>query len=173
MVWDMDTNKERGTLSVPPNFGHWHVTPDGESLLLDMKDHTILWDVLADRERAKLNSSMSDSTLMTISPDSKTLAFQDADNGITLYAVSTGKPLHTLKGHTGKIHRNRLVYSQNSQLLASGGDDNRVIVWNVADGKQVKSWTLPGPVNSVLFAPDNRHLILNNGNGTAYVLRLG
>jgi hypothetical protein len=32
---------------------------------------------------------------------------------------------------------------------------------------------IPRPIRKLTFAPDSRHLLTENGNGTVYVLRLG
>ena len=47
-----------------------------------------------------------------------------------------------------------------------------VSLWDVKKAKRLKKWQLPGEVSKVSFAPDGRHLITANANGTAYILRL-
>ena len=41
-----------------------------------------------------------------------------------------------------------------------------------ATGKLLHEWSFPGPVRRVLYAPDNRHLLVAGGNGVLYILRL-
>ena len=46
-----------------------------------------------------------------------------------------------------------------------------VVVWKLATS-EVFRWPMPGIVQHIAFAPDDRHLALGNGNGTVYILRL-
>ncbi len=45
-------------------------------------------------------------------------------------------------------------------------------IWDLPSGVRRLSLTLPGPAESLAFAPDSRHLAVGNRNGTIYVLRL-
>jgi WD40 repeat protein len=59
-----------------------------------------------------------------------------------------------------------LAFSPDGTLLASAGEYDCVRVWNALDGKPVATLPLPSLYHfnrvSVLFAPDNRHVILTD-----------
>ncbi len=63
-----------------------------------------------------------------------------------------------------------LEVSPDGRLLAVG-DHGKLIVWKVETGEQIWSHELPGSCR-FRFAPDSRHLITCNKNGTLYVFRL-
>ncbi len=66
------------------------------------------------------------------SPDGKTLATGSWDRTAILWNAETGKPLMTLRGHTGKIYD--VAWSPDGKTLATGADDNLVILWDVGSG---------------------------------------
>ncbi len=64
-----------------------------------------------------------------------------------------------------------LSFSPNDKTLAAGCDDGTVLIWDT-DGKGIQRWRQSGPVRSVSFTADGRHLAIGNSNGTVYILRL-
>ncbi len=65
----------------------------------------------------------------------------------------------------------RLAMSPDGQFLAVASSVD-LCIWSVADGNKIKSWQLPGICGGVRFAPDSRHLLTGNANGSIYVWRL-
>ena len=65
----------------------------------------------------------------------------------------------------------RLAMSPDGQFLAVA-NWNGLCVWSAAEGKKIKSWRLPGRCCNVRFAPDSRHLLTGNANGSIYVWRV-
>jgi WD40 repeat protein len=79
------------------------------------------------------------------------------DNGaVILWEATTRKQLR-LTGHSRPV--SSVAFSPNGEMLASGGWDKIVIVWDVRTGKQVTSLQgHTGSVNSVAFSPDGSML---------------
>jgi hypothetical protein len=84
----------------------------------------------------------------------------------------------TRAGSGGELIFRDVLGHRNLQKLARNYKDSagELVLWDAVGRKhhQQRRWQqLPGAVLSLAFAPDGRHLITANSNGTAYVLRLG
>jgi WD40 repeat protein/tRNA A-37 threonylcarbamoyl transferase component Bud32 len=94
---------------------------------------------------------------IAFSPDSRTLAVV-VSSVVRLYPVPDARPqrmpepLVTYTGHTGGVAG--LAFSPDGQLLATGGADSTVRIWNVEDGRELSVWRgHRGRVESVCFHP--------------------
>ena len=68
------------------------------------------------------------------------------------------KPVRTVEAHHGWVRA--LEVSPDGSLLASGGNDNRVCLWNVADGSLVRELAgHPRHVYSLAFHPQGQFLL--------------
>jgi WD40 repeat protein len=107
----------------------------------------------------------------SFSPDGKTLAVGDRTGELRLWTVGT-RALNlktTCKGLDSRCPV--LAFSPDGKKLAASGISGHTIIWNV-DGKKLHEWRFPGGIESLTFAPDNRHLALAHGNTTVSILRL-
>lgn len=76
--------------------------------------------------------------------------------------------LQTLTGHTGEV--TSAAYSPDSRLLATGGSDGKVLLWDAERGES--KLTLAGhraAVNGVVFRPDSQALATGSRDGTVRV----
>jgi serine/threonine protein kinase/WD40 repeat protein len=64
------------------------------------------------------------------------------------------------------------AFSPDGKLFAWVSTIDGVILWDTKKKARLQSWKAPGVINDITFAPDGRHLITANANGTVYVLRL-
>lgn len=75
-------------------------------------------------------------------------------------------PAARLSGHGGPV--NAIALSHDGKLVATGGDDRTVRIWDAATGKQEAVFRgHSGPVRSVDFGPDSR--VVSSGDRTARV----
>jgi WD40 repeat protein len=63
---------------------------------------------------------------------------------------------HTLTGHTDWIRS--LAFSPDSQTLASGATDRKIILWDVAGGKSTATYNAADAVAALAYRPDGKEL---------------
>ena len=111
---------------------------------------------------------------LAFTPDGRLLSGGE-DKTVRLWDVDGAKVVRELKGHTTADTppaTKALAFTPSGTVLASGGQDRRLILWDVKTGVKQREWHLEGEVRALAFAPDGRHLVVGNDDGTLYVLRL-
>jgi WD40 repeat protein len=94
---------------------------------------------------------------IAFSPDGKTLASAHDDSTIQLWDVSSGRLVHSFRGHTGRV--SFIVFSPDGELLAGGSSDLTVKLWDVSSGQFIRSFKGHNEkIYSVAFSPDGKTL---------------
>jgi WD40 repeat protein len=172
--------------------------PDGKSLAsLDdgrepgyvLRDYTIrLWDPANGRLRRRWHGSTADpAPSLAFAPDGTMLASgttghdQETKNVVVLWNPATGKERRTLPG--GKSGITAVAFAPGGKLLASGGEDLRVLLWDPGTGKLLRPMErpatppappgdepFPGPggASALAFTPDGRTLVGMEENSILY-----
>jgi WD40 repeat protein len=190
-LWDL-TDEGSTNFQALKGHGHYAIalaySRDGKTLASGSYDGTLrLWD-LTDSKAPKNNVTLDahkDSKgrkqvvpAVAFAPDGKTLLSGGGDGVVRYWDLSEGNPkersiLRLDKGPVGSIDvspdRSKVVvaYRRGYVLLSD---------WS---GKKLREWQLDGTADNrldaagqVRFAADGRHLLIVNGNSTAYILRL-
>jgi WD40 repeat protein len=98
--------------------------------------------------------------------DGRRLALADRWGAVLLFERrSNGWDLRRLAAHGGQVRA--VAFSPNGKLLASGGDDGRVVVWNAATGE--RQWALPRAVtryvDGLAWSPKGSRLVALGDDG--------
>ncbi|HVU86049.1 MAG TPA: WD40 repeat domain-containing protein [Pirellulales bacterium] len=160
------TGEEIGTLD-----GHtskpWALafSTDGKLLYSSGWDSAIRrWDVDA-RKQLPLPVGTRGSSVVTMSPDGRTVAFAGGGGTLHLVSADEGQELRAL--HEDGMTFSQLRFSPDSRLLAAGGtvhDDVRALIFDAATGEVHRRWTWPkgadpySTIECLDFTPDNRRL---------------
>jgi WD40 repeat protein len=111
---------------------------------------------------------------MAFAPDGNMLATATGlDQPTQLWDTTTGKLVRELKGQEtpGRWSEFRPVaFSPDGHLLATGGNGDTVVLWEVLSGKPVQILTgHTRPVRSLAFSPDGSRLISGGADTTAVI----
>jgi WD40 repeat protein len=79
--------------------------------------------------------------------------------------VATGEELQIFKGHQGSV--DKVVFSPDGQLLASGDNKGVIKIWSVATAQELKSLQVTDPpITQLAFSPDGKTLFSVNVSDT-------
>jgi WD40 repeat protein len=179
-VWDALQGTETGRLQAPAGLRNWLLSPDCKLLAGQGRDYTMrLWDAATGKERHRLADGRGiRQPRFTFAPNNKLLAVRGyPDTTIRLCEVSTGKEVKTFAQGPRLPPKGSPVspfvplappaFSPDGKLLAAPTEDDTVVVWDSAGGRELRSIALPQGQTVVwlTFAPDGRSLLLYLGEG--------
>lgn len=165
-LWDVKTGRELRVLR-----GHTAMvlqvvfSPDGRRLVSSSLDHSIrIWDPVSG-DQVRVLSQAENVVPLAFTPDGRLLAsacgFRVMEGGckdasIHLWSFATGEPAGKLPGHKTGVRA--LVFSPDGRLLASGGEDGTVRLWDMAHAAEVRSVPMQLGAHALSFSPDNKML---------------
>jgi guanine nucleotide-binding protein subunit beta-2-like 1 protein len=85
------------------------------------------------------------------------------DKTVKVWDNSVMGLMHTFVGHQAQI--NTLDLAPNTNLIASGGRDGKVNIWNLVEGRHLDEVDAESPVNVVLFASKLYWLVIGTEKG--------
>jgi len=164
-IWHTETGKRLSEL-----IGGSYAIPaiafvdQGKSLAIVNNKTIRIRDINSTRFVKTLRSTQPLQTIV-ISPDGNKMAGGSLENIIQVWDLYTETELFTIQGHQGVIGQTTALvwdvsYSPNGQLLATGGGDTTLRIWNTSNGHQLAKLTVhTAAVTCVAFSPDGKYLV--------------
>lgn len=174
-LWDMATRKEKETLRGFAGEVYFVAfSRDGKTLASGDHNWVKLLDPATGQEKMRLQIPWMKNRVLAFSSDGRLVAkatghaINNALEGewdIVLWDARTGQERKTrLKGYS--VYIRCLSFSEDSRILASGGNDQTIKLWDVETGKELA--TLKGHssrVGALAFSRDGRTLASGSGDG--------
>lgn len=126
-----------------------------------------LWDTDSGRLSGVLRGHNQHMTSVACSADNRLLASCDSGEGrdrICIWDWQQQKLLLDFAMRGAGI--SWLVFSPDAQVLASGGADSTVRMWNASNAQGLRILTATAPINSVAFSPDGTLIAAGAANGS-------
>jgi WD40 repeat protein len=136
-------------------------SPDGAQLISIGQDQQLLhWDLATSTTRRHFGWKGETLDVSALSPDGQTLAVGASSNQeVRLWDVHTGKPGRVLGKHEQVKRIRGIAFSPDGRLVASGGEDRVIHIWDIRDGKEVRQIKgLAHEPQSLRFTPDSTAL---------------
>ncbi|EXG80910.1 molecular chaperone [Cryptosporangium arvum DSM 44712] len=172
LTWNTSDGKRVGTYPTIAGadklFSDVALSPDGTRLAtVASKEGLRVYDVkkksLVGGE-LKTADDISSFDNLTFSPDGTRLAVTNSYD-VVVFDVGSGKVVDTFEGHTGSI--DTLAFSPDGKVLASAGNDNRILLWDLANhrelttaltGHQKKTGDTTNSITGLAFSQDGNYL---------------
>ena len=186
-AWDTATGSHRFTCT-----GHFEGTRD---LMFNLNGDTLIslnrpfnpegnlqqqrWD-LNTGDQLSTRFLGIDASTMILSPDGKMLAGHDSGNKCVLWDISTDPPRiidqFIFKGYPTTGLNVKFAFSADGEMLATGGEDGLIHVWNLTVSKKVQHrFTVKGHkynIRTLAFSPDGKMLASGGQGGTLCLWRV-
>jgi|GEM_PF-2486469 len=136
---------------------------DGTKLASGTDAGTIgVWDTASGKAILQ-ESESSNICSLAYSPNSKLLAWGDAEARVRVWNLAQGKELYRLKAHHYGGQR-ALAFSPDSKILTSGEWDGSLRFWDMATGKELcRTEKHPYNASRLVYSLNGKHLFATRG----------
>ena len=145
-------------------------SPDGESLVAANYDNDIrIWKTRSGELVRKIEDMTGAMFTAQFTPDGKQLVMAGLDETVYVLDGATFQKLRSYKGHGETIAA--LAVSPDGKMIVTGGFDVsttrnpvKVVFWDAASGKILKTVRAPHRVMSLAFSPDSQWVAMTAGD---------
>lgn len=143
------------------------ISNDGRRVLSGSFDFSArLWDFAGQTEIGVLDDHGGPVTDVAFVGDNQALTASD-DMTAILWDLKTLKPIKRLKGHGHKVMG--LAVSKDAKHAVTGSWDKTVRLWNLDQGKALRTFTNSSPVNAVVFTDGGKTIAAGGHNGKIHI----
>ncbi len=157
-LWDAATGKELRQFGQAKHANAVAFSPDGKLLASQDKGRPALFDVASGEMLGHLAEAEIGVASVAFAPDGKSLAVARYQNGFTVWDMKD-QAKSRKRFEKGKCQARCLAFSPDSKMLATGGADKIIHLWDTATGEERGRLTgHENEVSAVAFCADGRTL---------------
>lgn len=166
-VWDMETGQMLRSFQHDGEVWGIKFLPNNTRLLAnDSASHSVrLWEIATGNLLHSFDGHTGEMEDVDVSSYSQLAASASWDDSVKVWDLAQSKERYTLK-NAHPSDAKCVVFSPDGKTLASGGRDDKIKLWNAADGLPIRSINTGATVRSVAFSPDGLSLISANDDNT-------
>ena len=130
--------------------------PDGDMLATGGYRTVKLWERNRNARQHEFTGLASPALSVAVSADGKWAAVGEESGQIQLLNVAEGTVAETLTGHTGPVRG--LAFTKENMQLVSTSEDAHVIVWNLAEKKELGKLKTPSALHAVALLDGDKRV---------------
>jgi WD40 repeat protein/serine/threonine protein kinase len=163
-IWNIPSNKRKWIFPTVAGEGSLAFHPLKPFLAVGYVDLR-LWDLRNGQQTNLLAAAPAKGVQSAVfSPNGKWIALGMQNGQVQIWDFVTGRLSRSFHQHSAGI--NALCFSHDGFLLASGGDDNLVVLYDVLRGEAVRLESHRDGVRVLAFAPGDKTLVSASNDGT-------
>jgi eukaryotic-like serine/threonine-protein kinase len=169
-LWDLRTLTKTALPDGAVRYYNLALSPDGTRVAFGTANpywgwfgQIQLWD--GESGQVDILQEHSDSMSLAISPDGQWLASGHCSGEVCCWRLSERQLTARFKAHSGLVYA--LAFSYDSRLLATGGTDELICLWEPGTTNCLDRWSALGDVAALCFSQDGQTLASGGAVGRA------
>ncbi len=173
---DLATGQIRRSLRLPPapRWSRLLLTPDGKRLVAATETSIRLLDASSGKELLMVAKTGEPVVALQVNPEGNLLSWAEQSTFPRIWNVLQERETGRMQGALVPGITYTLAFNSGNKMLASGGSDRIVYVWNLATQREL--FKFPGhteQIFQVLFTPDNKRVMSVSEKGIWKIWDLG
>lgn len=152
-----------------PNVRSTMFSPDGRFVLMSCSSEVVMWDAQQGIQLWTTNHRWPNVVATQISPDRR-FVFTAHKNSVYKLRYGSGRFVRNPGiSHVSGIRC--LCVSARGELLLTGGNDKKAVIWDTESGRKVRSFSCNAPVGVVAISPNGQTVAFGADDGTVQIWR--
>jgi WD40 repeat protein len=138
-----------------------------------------LWEINSGNLVRIFRGHSQEVTSVSFSPDGHYALSGSWDNTLKLWEIASGKEIRTFNGHTSGVESvtfspdgryalsgSSITFSPDCSYVLSGSEHYTLKLWEIASGREIRTFNYRYSVRSVAFSPDGKYALSGSNDAT-------
>jgi WD40 repeat protein len=167
-IWDTKTWTSIQTYSSHTDLVYSVDQIDNDTMVSGSRDQTIqIWRISTGETLNIINENAGVYVVRVFSIENKQIVcgLESSTSNLQIYNYSMGDLIRTLNGHSSNVNSIEML---SGQFMASGGDDQKLIIWDISS--YTIKYTLTGHTSSVICIKRLSSNLIASGDGNGTII---